>query len=162
MATDFFLDIDDLKIKGEATARHAKDHIDVHSMSFGVTQPHAVGRTGAGLSTGKASFGEIHFTKYTDKASPKLYMAAGSGTHFGKAVFSGFKHGDKPILYFKVTLSDVMVTSFQNSGAGGSEMTEQVSFGYSKIEFEYVEQTKEGGTSGKNLAMFDVREGANS
>ena len=157
MATDFFLKIDG--IDGEATAEHAKGQIDVHSMSFGVTQPHAVGRTGGGLSTGKASFGEIHFTKYTDKSSPKLFQASGASTHIKSAIFTGWKGSDKPIMYFKVTLSDVMITSFQNAGAGGSEMTEQVSFGYSKVEFEYVEHKADGGLGPKNLAAFNVRDG---
>lgn len=159
MATDFFLKIKD--IEGESTARHvAPGHIDVHSMSFGVTQPLQIGRTGTGLSAGKATFGEIHFTKYTDKSSPKLYQAAGKGTHIESAVFVGFKAaGDTPQLYFKVTLSDVMVSSFQNGGAGGSEMTEQLSFGYSKIEFEYVEQKKDGTAGPTNLASFNVVEG---
>ena len=157
MSTDFFLKLEG--IEGESTMRGHEKEIDVHSMSFGVTQPLQVGRGGAGLSAGKASFGEIHFTKYTDKASPKLYQAAGAGTHISKAIFTGQKSGDKPMLYFKVTLSDVLISSFQNAGAGGSEMTEQVSFGYSKIEFEYIEQGKAGGAGAKNLAAFNVVEG---
>ena len=157
MATDFFLQIDNYP--GEATQEHAKGQIDVHSMSFGVTQPLQIGRGGEGLSAGKASFGEIHFTKYTDKSSPKLFQASGAGTHIPKAVFTGWKAGDKPMKYFQVTLSDVMSSSVQNAGAGGSDMTEQVSFGYSKIEFEYIEQTKGGGGQGKNLAGFDVVKG---
>jgi type VI secretion system secreted protein Hcp len=157
MSTDFFLKIDG--IEGESTMKGHEKEIDIHSMSFGVTQPLQVGRGGAGLAAGKASFGEIHFTKYTDKASPKLYQAAGAGTHIPKVVFTGQKAGDKPMLYFKVTLSDVLVSSFQNSGAGGSEMTEQLSFGYSKIEFEYIEQGKSGAAGAKNLAAFNVVEG---
>jgi type VI secretion system secreted protein Hcp len=157
MSTDFFLKLD--TIEGESTMAGHQKEIDVHSMSFGVTQPLQIGRGGAGLSAGKASFGEIHFTKYTDKSSPKLYQAAGAGTHFAKAVFTGQKAGDKPMLYFKVTLTDVMISSFQNAGAGGSEMTEQLSFGYSKIEFEYIEQGKAGSAGAKNLAAFNVVEG---
>jgi type VI secretion system secreted protein Hcp len=160
MATDFFLKIEG--IDGESTVRYVEaGHIDVHSMSFGVTQPLQIGRTGTGLSAGKASFGEIHFTKYTDKSSPKLYQAAGAGTHIPSAVFSGWKAaGDGgPQMYFKVKLTDVMVSSFQNGGAGGSEMTEQLSFGYSKIEFEYVEQKKDGTKGPQNMAQFNVVEG---
>ena len=154
MSTDFFLKIEG--IEGESTSSGHEKEIDIHSMSFGVTQPLQIGRTGEGLAAGKASFGEIHFTKYTDKSSPKLYQAAGAGTHIPKVTFTGQKAGDKPMLYFKVTLTDVLVSSFQNSGAGGSEMTEQLSFGYSKIEFEYIEQTKSGASGAKNLAAFDV------
>lgn len=157
MATDFFLKIEG--IDGESTQQGHEGQIDIHSMSFGVTQPLQIGRTGEGLAAGKASFGEIHFTKYTDKASPKLYQAAGAGTHIPKVTFFGQKAGDKPMLYFVVTLTDVLVSSFQNSGAGGSEMTEQLSFGYSKIEFQYIEQGKTGAAGAKNLAAFDVVKG---
>ncbi|WP_425229589.1 Hcp family type VI secretion system effector [Sphingomonas sp.] len=157
MATDFFLKIDG--IPGEATATHGKGQIDVHSMTFGVSQPAAIGRTGSGLSTGKASFGDIHFTKFTDKSSAMLYQVAGTGRHIPTAIFTGFKGTDTPTLYFTVTLSDVLITSFQNSGAGGSEMTEQISFGYSKIEFEYKEINAQGGVAGTNRAGFNVREG---
>ncbi|HEU0044672.1 type VI secretion system tube protein Hcp [Sphingomonas sp.] len=158
MSADFFLKIDG--IEGECTKRGHEKEIDIHSMSFGVSQPLQVGRGGAGLSAGKASFGEIHFTKFTDKASPKLFQAAGGGTHIPSVVFTSQKAaGDKPMLYYKVTLTDVMVSSFQNAGASGSEMTEQVSIGYSKIEFEYIEQGKTGGAGAKNMASFNVVEG---
>ena len=158
MSTDFFLKIEG--IEGESTKKGHEKQIDIHSMNFGVSAPLQIGHGGTGLSAGKASFGEISFTKFTDKSSPKLYQACGAGTHIPKVEFFGQKQtGDTPLVYFIVTLSDVMVSSFQNSGAGGSEMVEQLSFGYSKIEFKYIEQNAKGSAAGTNVAAFDVSKG---
>lgn len=155
MATDFFLKLDG--IEGESTMKGHEKEIDVDSLSYGLSHPAQVGVGGKGLSGGKTSFGEISFTKQTDKSSPKLFQACGSGTHIATAVFSGQKQtGGASLVYFKVTLNDVIVTSFQNSGANGSLLHEALSFAYSKIQFQYVEQGSKGASAGQNMAGFDV------
>ena len=159
MATDFFLKIDG--IDGESVADTRLNHIDLTSVTFGVTNPHSIGRVGEGLSAGKASHQDVHFTKWVDKSSPKLFAAAASGSHIKKAQFFGQKSSggvssSKPMTYFIVTLDDVLITSFQNNGGHGSELQESVSFGFSNIKFEYVELKKDGSVGPKNEASFNV------
>lgn len=157
MAVDWFLDIPE--IPGEATADHAKGQIDIASLGLGGSQPSAAGRTGAGLSVGKADFADISFSKFFDKATPKLLNAMGAGTHFGKATFRGYKHGDKPVLFIEVKLTDVMVSNYHVSGSSGSEGHDSCALTYSTIELEYTEQNAQGGTAGKTVFGYDVRAG---
>ncbi|WP_174278533.1 Hcp family type VI secretion system effector [Sphingomonas bacterium] len=157
MAVDWFLEI--AEIPGESTAEHMKGKIDVSSMSLGGSMPTTAGRTGSGLSVGKADFHDIHFSKYFDKATPKLLNAMGAGTHFGKAIFHGFKHGDKPMEFITITLTDVVVSSYQVSGSSGSEGQDSCSVTYSVINMDYVEQSEKGGSAGKSTFGFDVRAG---
>jgi Hemolysin-coregulated protein (uncharacterized) len=44
----------------------------------------------------------------------------------------------------KVTMNDVLVSSFQIGGAGGVVPTDQISLNFAKIEVEYKEQDATG------------------
>ena len=60
------------------------------------------------------------------------------------------------MVYYKATLTDVIVTSFTSAGSGDSLLQESASFMYSKIQFEYTEQAKDGAAGPKTQAGFDV------
>ena len=76
---------------------------------------------GTGGNTGKAAYSDINITKYMDKSSPTLRQYCGLGTSINTATLSCNKQaGDKKVEYFKVTLHNVVITSIQASGSGGS------------------------------------------
>jgi type VI protein secretion system component Hcp len=55
-----------------------------------------------------------------DKASPLLMKACATGTHFPKVDLHVAKEAEgQPKLFWALTLTDVMVSSYQNSGEGG-------------------------------------------
>jgi type VI secretion system secreted protein Hcp len=48
------------------------------------------------------------------------------------------RKADKP--YLTITLSDVLVSSYQEGNGGGGKPTESISLNFTKIEFKYAKQ----------------------
>lgn len=63
----------------------------------------------------------LTLSRRIDKASPLLMKACATGHHFPKVELQLCKLGEgKPQLFWTLTLTDVMVSSYKNSGEGGS------------------------------------------
>ncbi|WP_240097939.1 Hcp family type VI secretion system effector [Thermomonas flagellata] len=156
MATDYLLEIDG--IKGESKDEKHKDKIEIESFSWGCSNTGSMGRGGGG-GTGKADFQDLHFTKQCDKSSPLLVKAAATGEHIKKAVLTARKAGGKggQVEYLKVTLEDVMVSSYQTGGNAGSSSIpmDQFSLNYTKIKYEYFPQKADGSLEGAVAAQYD-------
>jgi type VI secretion system secreted protein Hcp len=83
--------------------------------------------------------------KRIDKASPMLFLACAKGNHIPQATLVCRKStGGGKQDYYVITLSDILVSSYQSGGAGGSGgatgntiPTDQISFNYHKIKIEY-------------------------
>jgi type VI secretion system secreted protein Hcp len=153
---DFFLKIEG--IDGESHDHKHKGEIDIQSWSFGASQTgthHASGGGGAG----KVAMQDLHFTSHVSKASPKLMLACADGEHIKKAVLVCRKAGKDQQEFLKITLSDVLVSSYQNGGSAHSELipTDQFSLNYAKIEYEYKEQKADGTLGGAVKAGWDVK-----
>jgi len=158
MAVDMFLDLPETP--GESSKKGHEGQIDILSFSFGAVQSGSFARGGAGGGAGKAEFQDISIVKEVDKSSPKLFQACGAGTHFPKATIYVRKAGDKPLEYYKVELSDLIVSSTNNSGnSSGDSVLESISLNCAKIEFSYVEQDAKGGAGKTVKGGFDVRAG---
>ena len=154
---DFFLKIEG--IEGESTDSKHKNEIDVMSWSWGETNSgsHA---TGGGGGAGKVSMQDFHFVMEANKSTPKLMLACATGQHIPKAVLTVRKAGGEQQEYMKITMSDLLVSSFQSggSGTGGNiKPTDQISLNYSKIEWEYKEQKPDGTLGGTVKAGWDVK-----
>jgi type VI secretion system secreted protein Hcp len=81
MPADTFLKIGD--IKGESADAKHKDEIEVLSISWGVSNASSMSHGGG---TGKASFEELSFVHYVDRASPVLWQACANGAHIKEAI----------------------------------------------------------------------------
>lgn len=159
---DYFLKIDG--IDGESADDRHKNEIDILSFSWGANEPgiNARGplgglRTGGGGGAGKATFQDFHFVKEVDKASPKLMLSTATGQHYPKATLSVRKAGGGQQEFMMITLTDVLVTSYQTGGSQGSVPTDQFSLNYSKIEFEYSPQRPDGSLDAPVKAGYDVK-----
>jgi type VI secretion system secreted protein Hcp len=149
MAADAFLKITRSGgdfVKGESLADKHKDEIEVLSFSWGVSQQgtHAVG---GGGGAGKSSFHDFSVFKNFDKASPVLFVAACQGEQFPQAVFTLRKAGGDQQDFYKVTMSDVIVTNWvpaATTAGDGSIPMEQLSLNFSKVEIEYKPQNQDG------------------
>ena len=154
---DYFLKIDG--IEGESHDSKHKGEIDVQSFSWGETQSgsHAAG---GGGGAGKVSMQDFHFVMNVNKSSPKLMLACANGEHIKKAVLTCRKAGKDQQEFYKITLSDVLVSSFQTGGNGHSDIvpTDQISLNYAKIEWEYKEQKADGTLGGAVKAGFDLKQ----
>lgn len=145
-AVDMFLKLADAQgnilIEGESLdSKHAKE-IVITSFSQGVTVPIST-PVGGGGSAGKASFSDFNFTKLLDKASPLLYSYAAQGRHIPTAVLTLRKSGPVPFEFYRVTLTDVVISSVQ-TGGGGDVPVESFSLNFTRIEWRYTPQKADG------------------
>ncbi len=131
--------------------------IDVKSFSWGMTQPGSSGAAGGG-GISKANFQDMSITKAVDSASPVLmkYLAKGTVVSAsggatadrdaaGKLVIR--KAGDEEALeYMIIGMESIFITSYATGAGGGdSDLIETISFNFSKVFVDYVEQTSIGG-----------------
>ncbi len=116
--------------------------------SFNVLAWQLVGRgaaagTGgaAGTGAGRTNVSSIQITKKTDKASVNLFKYCTTGKHIPRATITVRKAGEKTP-YLKITLTDVLVSSYQlgSAGGGGAKPNESLSLNFTKIEYKYSTQ----------------------
>jgi len=143
MASDYLLEIDG--IKGESSDSKHKETIEIESFSWGGTNSGA-SNTGSGGGAGKVSLSDLSFTTRVNKSSPKLFLHCANGAHIKKAQLFVRKQGGKQQDYYKVTMTDVLVSSYQSGGSSGGDSVpmDQFSLNYTKVEFEYAPQKIDG------------------
>jgi type VI secretion system secreted protein Hcp len=153
---DYFLKIDG--IEGESEDSKHKNEIQVESWSFGESQGGTMAFGGGG-GAGKVQMQDFHFVMKVNKASPKLFLHCANGKHIPKAVLTCRKAGEKQQEFLKWTFSDLLVSSYQTSGSGMSDVvpTDQISLNFSKVEVEYKAQDKAGTLGGPIKAGYDLK-----
>jgi type VI secretion system secreted protein Hcp len=152
---DYFLKIDG--VEGESTDDKHKKEIDVQSWSWGETNGGTFS-TGGGGGAGKVSMQDFNFVMRTNKATPKLMLACASGEHIKSAVLVCRKAGKEQQEYLKITMSDVLVSSYQTGGSAGEVVPmDQISLNFSKIEFEYKPQKADGTLDAAAKAGWDLK-----
>lgn len=155
-AVDYFLKLD--KIEGESTDSKHKNEIDVESWSWGETQSGTFAAGGGG-GAGKVSMQDFHFVMKVNKASPKLMLACASGQHIPKAVLTCRKAGGKQEEYMLVTMTDLLVSSYQTGGSAGDIIPmDQIALNFAKIEYKYQSQDAKGGLTSPVIAGWNVKE----
>ncbi len=140
--SDFFLKIDG--IPGESRAKGHENQIEIHSFSWGATNSGSAARTG-GAAAGKVTFSDFSFAKLLDKSSPLLLQAVATGKRVPTVTLFAVRAGEGSQEYMKITLSDVLISSYQNSGAsGGGGPQDSFSVNFAKISFDYKPQKPDG------------------
>jgi type VI secretion system secreted protein Hcp len=158
MAFDAFLKLDG--IKGEVVESKHKDEIEIESFSWGVTQTGTLAFGGGG-GAGKAQFQDFHFTSNTSKASPQLFIKCATGEHIKDGTLSLRKAGrEQEQVFLKITLTDVLVSSYQTGGSAGGETvpTDQFSLNFAKIEYTYTPQKPDGSLDSAVQATWDIKQ----
>ncbi|MEL6364658.1 MAG: type VI secretion system tube protein Hcp [Pseudomonadota bacterium] len=154
MASDFFLKLEG--IEGESADDAHPNEIVALSWSWGVSQSGSA-HMGAGAGAGKASAQDMSFTKFVDKSSPELMKRCSNGKHVPTATLIARKAGEKPLEYLKITMTDVLISSYQTGGSGGEDLlVESVTLNFGAIEVEYTEQGKDGSKGKATKAKFDI------
>jgi type VI secretion system secreted protein Hcp len=156
MAVDYFLKIDG--IEGESHDHKHKDEIHLESWSWGEQQTGASAKDG-GSGAGKVSMQDFHFVMTVNKASPKLFAACATGKHISKAVLTCRKAGEHPQEYLQVTMTDLLVSTYQSGGHGGAHdlPSDSASLNFSKIEFDYKPQKPDGTLDASIKAGYDLK-----
>ncbi len=158
MAIDIFLKLDG--IDGESVDKAHKGEIEVLSYNWGLAQQGSTGAGGGG-GAGKAVFDELRFVARLQKSSPKLFAACATGKHVKTGVLSVRKAGAKPVEFLKITLSDILVSSFEHLAPGEESggALEEVGLRFAKIKIEYTEQSKTGAAGPVTSAEWDLKTG---
>ena len=157
MAFDAFLKIEG--VPGESKDDRHPNEIEVESFSFGITNT-GTSHTGGGAGAGKASLQDFHFVSRLQKSSPKLFLACATGQHIKEAVLS-VRKASQQADYYKVTLNDILVSSWQQGGAADGQdsvPTDQFSLNYAKIRIDYSIQDQRGALGDHVIADWDVVE----
>lgn len=122
-------------LDGESQNDHYRGWFEVYSYSWGETQStnHA---GGGGAGVGKVSFSDLSLMKSTGKSSSKLFFTCASGRHIPAVQIEiTTNRGENEELYLRYKLTDVLISSYQVSGDGGSTPTESLSLNFTKIEY---------------------------
>jgi len=142
MVADMFLKIGD--IKGESSDDKHGGEIDVLAWSWGLSQSGTT-HTGTGGGAGKVSVNDISVTKHCDKATPPLILACCNGKHYPEAKLTVRKAGENPLEYLKITMKDVLVTSYSTGGSGGGDrLSENINLNFAEFKVEYTPQKPDG------------------
>lgn len=159
-AYDCFLKVDG--IPGESMDDKHKDWIQIASYSFGETQrATATSATAGGAAAQRVAMQDFKFTKVTDKASPKLFLACASGQHIKTVVLEVSRAGGDKLKFLEIKLENVVVSSFVNLGNSGSALAlpmEEISLNFAKIKITYTMQKRADGSGGGNVeAGWDLQ-----
>ena len=158
--SDIYLKI--AEVDGDVSDSSYVKHIQVQSLSTGMSNPSSVSvgtQAGSAGGGGKVIMSDIAFTKYCDKASPKLWLKCAKGEHFKDFEFKYvISRGDSSDVFKTVKLTDVLVTGYQHSGSSGSDLPmESISLNFAKIEISYKPRKPEGGWEDAMKAGYDLK-----
>lgn len=153
-AIDMFLHIEG--IDGESQDRDHARWIDVLAFSEGMSSP-ATTHVGGGGGTARVNVSDLSVTKYLDSSSPFIRQQLASGKHIPTATLVVRKAGPDPLIFFKIELFDVILTSVSMGGSGGEDrMTENITINFSKIKWTYTPQKADGSGGAAIPATWDI------
>ena len=119
-------------VPGESTDRHHKGWIEIESFSFSPNPQRTSRRAAAGP-------GQLSVVVRMEKSTPKLMQYCAEGKHFPQGKLSCRKARREGQGYLQYELRDLIVTSYQTGGTP-ERPTEEVTFNYRKIEWQWVPQ----------------------
>jgi type VI secretion system secreted protein Hcp len=152
-SSDFYLKLDG--VEGESTAELHPNELELLTWAFGVSSSASPLVSGGG-GAGKSKPTDLVFVSYISKASPKLYQLVCTGKHVKTAVLSAVKIGDSRQQYLTVTMSDVLVTSYQVApGESDGVPLDVVHLDYAKISYSYRPQRNDGSIGDPITFGFD-------
>ena len=156
-SADYYLKIDG--IDGESMAKGHEKQIEIESFSWGVSNTADSTKAGAGR-VGKPKFQDMSIAKMLDKASPLLMQAVASGKAIKTVTLYGVTTGEASgQTFMTITLSDVLVSSFSESGAsgGGGAPQDSLSLNFTKITFDYKPQNPNGSLGAAVHGGWDLK-----
>jgi type VI secretion system secreted protein Hcp len=156
MPSDYFLKL--AGITGESKDAKHKDEIELVAFSWGVTSQTVGGGGGGGRRPGKATLTDVEVAMPVTRAGPQLFLACASGQHIKDATLSVRRSGGKNQLeYLKYKFSDVLITSYQESGTPDQDRpVDVVRFAFGTIEMSYTEQKPDGSGGATTKVGWDL------
>lgn len=132
-AADMFLKIDG--VEGESQVAGHEGEIDILSFGFNVFDPGGDSECTEGMT----------ISKFVDRSTAPIVDALASRRPFSEAVLFVTLAGDPPREYFKLTMTDIFVTSYKVGGAGGEErLVDVMRLIFAAMKGEYTEFDEQG------------------
>ena len=135
-------------IKGEATDNEHKDWIIIESMSSPIYRSIPDGAKDAQRSRGDTTLGDVVVVRELDKSSTKLAESTANGFFYADAEIHFTRSSDdgREQAYLKYELKNVLVTSysFHGNAAGDPLPTEEITLGYTEVEWTYIAVDEKG------------------
>jgi type VI secretion system secreted protein Hcp len=157
LAVDYFLKIDG--IAGESVDQKHKNEIQLESFSWGETNdPGPGGGVGGGAGAGKVRIQDFFFTTRVSKASPKLMLACAKGQHLKTATFTARREGKAQQEFLVYKFTDVVVSSYQASGADDVIPMDAISLAFGRIEIEYRPEKADGSLDAPVSGGWDLKQ----
>lgn len=142
MASNYFLKFTP-EIKGESQQKGFEGQIEILSFSWGVSQAGGFSY-GTGGTSSQANLQDLSLSFRHGPASPKLMLNCATGKHLTSVVLTCLRASDKPEKYLEITLTDVVISSYQTGGSGDDMPIESMSLNFAEIKEEYFEQKDDG------------------
>jgi type VI secretion system secreted protein Hcp len=142
MAANYFLKFDP-EIQGESMQSGYEGQIEILSYSWGVTQSGGYSY-GSGGTSAKANLQDLSVSFRICPASPKLMQYCASGKHLDSAVLTCLEASETPQKFLEVTMTDVVISSFQTGGSGDDKPIESMTLNFAQIKKEYFKQDDKG------------------
>lgn len=155
MAVDIFLKLN--KLKGESVDDKFAGEIDVLQWSWGMSQSGTT-HLGPGGGAGKVNVQDLTLTKYVDMATHDLLKHCATGTHIADGELIVRKAGATPLEYLKISMKDLIVSSYQTGGSGDGmdRVMETVTLNFAQYEVTYASQKNDGSKGPEGKAGFDI------
>src|SRR6478609_7263972 len=120
-----------------------EDQIEILSYSWGLTQAGGYSY-GSGGTSAKANVQDLSVSFRMCPASPKLMQYCATGKHLDTATLTCLEASETPQKYLEITLTDVVISSFQTGGSGDDKPIESMSLNFAQIKKEYFKQDDKG------------------
>ena len=156
MAIDMFMKVEGAA--GESQDSNHKGWTDISSFAWGATQPNTMS-SGGGGGAGKVSFHDLNVVASIDKSYPAVLKHCAGGKHLSKVEISACKAGGTQIEYAHITLTDVLVTHVEVTGASSQEVVlVNYSFQAAEVKTQYWEQTNQGSKGAESQMGWKIKE----
>jgi type VI secretion system secreted protein Hcp len=143
VAANYFLKFTP-EIQGESLQDGHEGEIEILSFSWGVTQAGGYSY-GQGGTSAKANLQDLSVSFRMCPASPKLMQNCASGKHLDSALLTCLEaSGESAEKYLEITLTDVVISSYQTGGSGDDKPIESMTLNFAQIKKEYFKQDDKG------------------
>jgi type VI secretion system secreted protein Hcp len=153
MPSNYYLKFDP-EIKGEAQQKGYEGQIEILSFSWGVSQAGGFSY-GTGGTSSQANLQDLSVSFRHGPASPKLMLKCATGEHLTTAVLTCLRASTSPQKYLEITLTDVVISSYQTGGSGDDMPIESMSLNFAQIKEEYFELKDDGSVVSAGSGQFN-------
>lgn len=154
MAFSGYLKIDD--IPGESLRSGHEEEIVVSSFSWGAHRS-AFRNSGGQRESGLPEVQAMSISKDYDASSPYLALACIKAKNLGDVVLTLRKdQGDEHSDYLTITMTNVLVESYNTGGGGGGNPIDNITLSFDSITQKYIQDANDLTAGGEHEMEYDI------